>query len=499
MVRKALLLMSLRQELLKRGDPFKVLQIKVAQAVNAVPGPSRTRANELLQKARHLVDHQAKTHLRETEAAQRAVEKERLRTERENEIRAREIEASNAMAAEREERRAKKESLRLLTDSEASLMARYDALNASDAPPAIGGFSSIGSDDQREADRRLESALRDRYARQKETQPELAFGQLLESFMQAELSRQDWFGAAFIRPTDFDDYTNGVDGILEWPDEDPMTAVRLAVDFTVAETPELLRDKLDKVERGVRVKYFRSRVRNVRGRAHEASISGVPMVVLGVDRATLRKTLEETGGDPEKLSEHPIRALMVEQAFAQVGKTVREMCARLVGNVAGREVDVSERLRAAVAEYDGAASKDSGWQKKTADVAAAFARCSKEEFTRGFRSPEQGARLYELLRVFGRLEERQGRIREEYAAAKTWIGASRTHKRLSMSAHATLRLSGFRLPFFSRLRELAQSLLFGFLRFAFELVKHVEHVFARSFQFRGQWGASFRHRHFLLG
>ncbi|NBS41629.1 hypothetical protein EBS80_03130 [bacterium] len=58
-----------------------------------------------------------------------------------------------------------------------------------------------------------------------------------------------------------------------------------------------------------------------------------------------------------------------------------------------------------------------------------------------------------MLNVYRQLDEQRGRIKDEYAAAKRWAGASRTHDRLSGASAV-----------FSRLFEFPQQLFLGFLR-----------------------------------
>ena len=372
-----------------------------------------------------------------------------------------------------------------LSEQEARLKEQYERLSDEIVPAAEPeSFTRVGTSEQRREDQQRQDAQEAVYRAEREQKPELAFGSLLEAFMQTELARQDWFGARFVRSSKYDDFWNGTDGILEWLGDRPETSVRLALDFTVAEGEDNLKYKLGKVQRGVQIKNFRSTVADARGRAHESSLSNVPMVILGVDRAALRRMLQETDGDAEKLEEHPVRSLLVEQAFVQVGLQVREVAARLVGNVVGREGAVSAELRAAVEAYQAGMKSDRSFTKNVAGIAELFSGIPADEFGRGFQNKDQGSRLYQLLGVFGALRERRDRIRDEHEVAKAWVGPSRTHETLSAGLHA------LRLAWLGRLGErfglAAQQpfpeLALGDLRRALERLNRRERFFRRSLE-----------------
>lgn len=358
-----------------------------------------------------------------------------------------------------------------LSEREARLKDQYERLSDELVPSVEPeSFTRVGSPEQRRKDQERQDAQEDVYRAEREQMPELAFGSLLEAFMQTELSRQDWFGARFVRSSKYDDFWNGTDGILEWPGDRPETSVRLALDFTVAEGEANLKRKLGKVQRGVQVKYFRSTVADARGRAYESSLSNVPVVILGVDRATLRRTLQETNGDAEKLEEHPVRSLLVEQAFVQVGLQVREVAARLVGNVIGREGAVSAELRAAVESYQAGMKSDRAFTKNVAGIAELFSGIPADELGGGFQNKDQGSRLHQLLGVFDALRKRRDRIREEHEVAKAWMGPSRTHDTLSAGLHALrlARLGGFGERLGLAAQKFFLEFSFGGFRRAFE-------------------------------
>ncbi|HBP00421.1 TPA: hypothetical protein DD617_04530 [Candidatus Uhrbacteria bacterium] len=187
------------------------------------------------------------------------------------------------------------------------------------------------------------------------------------------------------------------------------------------------------------------------------------MVILGVDRATLRKILEETNTDREKLAEHPIRALLVEQAAIQTGLQVRELCARLVGNTIGRDEKISERIRTAVQMYREGIKSDREFTKKIDVVADLFSGIPKEELTQAFQDKDQADRLFQILHVYKKIEEARTQIKDELTSATQWVGDSRTHRRLAagspaLSFSSSLFIRQFFCFFFSQ--NSLQSFLF---------------------------------------
>jgi len=447
----------LRQMKDSRDPSFNMPIYKLEGAMKKIPSDRRDSATQIQQKV-----------IARTAYEQRKVESERLHLERETFARAEserlraekaavdekrrlEDEARQRVEFERlqAEKQAERERRRLdfarLTVEEEKFKRAYDSeLATMGEEPKPESFRRVGTEGRRRADQLRQDEFARQFAQEKLEEPELAFGDLLEAFMQVELMRQDWFGAQFVRTSKYDDYFNGTDGMLEWPDDRPESSARLAIDFTVAESDEVLRKKCRKIDRGVQIQYFRSSSRDARGRTFEASLSNVPIVILGVDRAMLRKILEETEGDPEKLREHPVRALMVEQAAAQVGLQVREMCARLVGTVIGREKYVSDSLREAVRAYTDGAMADRTYTKNSAEIARIFSQVTEADFSEGFHNENQASRLAQLLRVFMHLDDRRESLREESTPARQWLGESKTHERLARGL-AALRLGRFGL------------------------------------------------------
>lgn len=305
---------------------------------------------------------------------------------------------------------------------------KYERLaEYAEAPVDIRSFRHV-SDNRREKDYAYQRSVASRFA-PAPVENGVDYGGFLENVMEVELGRQDWFGAAFVRSTKYDDYLNGVDGVFEWPSDDPRNAFRLAIDFTVSENDSLLEKKLSKVERGVDVKYFRSPSRATKN-PYETSLRGQPMVILGIDRETLRNVIKETGGDPEKMREHPIRSLLLRQAIRQVELQVRSLSAQLVGNVIGREARVSENLRASVERYKERMRENPKFARDASSVVELMDGLSREDMYSGFRDQEQAHRLQQLVGIQRRLRERLDEIKSSGADLLT-LRASTLHRKLA--------------------------------------------------------------------
>jgi hypothetical protein len=400
---------------------------RISRELSEVPSNVRRQASETFQKT----------------VALEAARRKRIERERQE---LRERQASAAVDAS--------EQKLFWSEQEERAKAAYKIMSAGmrqELRPA--DFTGVGTAEERAAAQREQDVATERFARQRVEEPELQFGDLLEVFMQVELSRQDWFGAEFVQTSKHDDYFNGTDGVLEWPGDGPESSVRLALDFTVAQSDLSLNKKYRKLTKGTSVRFFRSTVPDAQGKVYEASLQNVPMVILGVDRSMLRRTLDETRGNPEKLRAHPIRALIVEQAYVQIGLQVREACARLFGNVVGNEDNVPGPLRDAVRAYADRIGADRATVRDDPSVVAKiFSGLSEQELSVGFQDKDQGSRLAQLLRVFERLRERHASLKDKLAPAKEWLGKSTTHQRLASGLAAIQALCLGRWSFFGKLQ-----------------------------------------------
>lgn len=152
------------------------------------------------------------------------------------------------------------------------------------------------------------------------------------------------------RTTKFDDFTNGVDAVIEWePEEGGAVVPRLAVDFTTSMSKETVKAKLRSLRSGAKVKYFRSQVQFAGDQPLEMSLY-VPKVILGLDSRfvadlaadaaervrtkSLRAVAGETARsiqtvDPRAFAEHPVQMLLLRQAKVQLDQQMLDFAVRL--------------------------------------------------------------------------------------------------------------------------------------------------------------------------
>lgn len=132
-----------------------------------------------------------------------------------------------------------------------------------------------------------------------------------------EIMELNWFPGSFITETsDFDDWTNGVDAVLEF--EAGRGAI---IDFTSQKDKEKLKRKVEtifeKIERGElgRAKYFKSQLD---GKQHDLKM--LPMVIIGLSHQTLTELINlHTARKNKDLENHWVRHALAEELLAQIG------------------------------------------------------------------------------------------------------------------------------------------------------------------------------------
>jgi hypothetical protein len=165
-------------------------------------------------------------------------------------------------------------------------------------------------------------------------------GPLFEALVFDQIEDSNWLGenATIIIPARFDDYVNGVDGIVEFDTDAAPSHLALAVDITrnekrVEEKFKAIRTSIDHDQLS-EVKYFRSE--NFKGR-----LSNVPRIVIGSDRAMIVDAIDlalrfkrmqknagsEFRGDFKSvrtaLEEHPIQFQILLEAQVQIESFLR--------------------------------------------------------------------------------------------------------------------------------------------------------------------------------
>jgi len=139
---------------------------------------------------------------------------------------------------------------------------------------------------------------------------------VFEALVLDQTERSNWLGtdAMTIRASKFDDYVNGVDMIVEFPEE-ISRHLALAVDVT---TSDLLVKKFLRIRKEIengrlsQIKYFNSK--NFRG-----ELKNVPRVIIGADRSTIRQVGELWLENKNKeLAVHPVRKIILDEIMVQL-------------------------------------------------------------------------------------------------------------------------------------------------------------------------------------
>lgn len=135
-------------------------------------------------------------------------------------------------------------------------------------------------------------------------------------FDQGESS--NWFGenAFLIKTTNFDDYVNGIDMVVEYDEEGGVTRMAAGIDVTfhhnVQKKIAKIKDSILNGELGI-IKYFQSEVSDIRG-----EISKIPRIIIGADVDTVRElTNEWAAGNIKRLANHPVQFQFFDEAISQ--------------------------------------------------------------------------------------------------------------------------------------------------------------------------------------
>ena len=169
--------------------------------------------------------------------------------------------------------------------------------------------------------------------------------EMFEGLMVEDLQMQNWFGnnVEVFPTTKYDDYTNGVDLVMEWENESE-EPVRLAVDVTVGMTKETLLKKLDSNDSNSAIleqledpetrggePYYMSQVKYYEVfdglEENKKSLNQIPRVVLALDKKGVRFLMEdlydkndedEFSFNRAKAEVHPAQIVLLEEARNQL-------------------------------------------------------------------------------------------------------------------------------------------------------------------------------------
>ncbi|HEY1041864.1 MAG TPA: hypothetical protein VGE48_00360 [Candidatus Paceibacterota bacterium] len=145
--------------------------------------------------------------------------------------------------------------------------------------------------------------------------------EIMEGIIYDQSERSDWLGpyAQTIRASEYDDYVNGIDLVVEFDEpERSRSHLALGVDATFSRTniEKKLRRVKDEIDSGslASIKYFRSQNGRFMGR-----LTNVPRVVTGMEKDRLLELATIWNQDDNKtLAAHPAQRLLLAQIAQQL-------------------------------------------------------------------------------------------------------------------------------------------------------------------------------------
>jgi len=203
-------------------------------------------------------------------------------------------------------------------------------------------------------DKKLALELKRQY---KMNQTEAA--RILELFLITEIENSAILGDGYVfRTTDYDDYCNHVDAVVE-QDVDESFTPRLAVDFTTSRIDKVISGKMTRVKRGAHIKYYESESEDLKGNQAEMSLERVPAVVLGFDEKYLdviakfayknKRKVSKRGEFNQQITEdtiplpvfkdHPFREVLLKQALIQLDLQINIASATIIKRLLRQKAD----------------------------------------------------------------------------------------------------------------------------------------------------------------
>ena len=351
-----------RREKEKQGDPRALAAKKNRSGAEQAPAASKRieekervarREQARLQKVREDEERQRREIDRKAEAARvekaaRIQEQERIAREaqerREQKRHAESLAYAQARLARGEKPRTREE----VADAEllfATYRAKWIATGGHPDPRSFSSFPDTMIKWGMDADATMRKTI------EEPGSTGVVYGTGLELFLGVEIEAQRWIEAQVIRIAAVDDYSNSLDLALEFP-YDPELGIypRLAIDFTTATDPEVLRHKLEKQGRGTNVNFFRSKEEVRDGGPFEGRVEDLPIVILGVNGTVLSDVGAAIRRGETIGPDHPIKTVLLRQAYIQVGLQIRELAATFVGK-ALRNMPTEQKTLAAVWAY----------------------------------------------------------------------------------------------------------------------------------------------------
>lgn len=164
-----------------------------------------------------------------------------------------------------------------------------------------------------------------------------------------------WFGktAQTVKTSKFDDYKNGVDMIVSFPEGRSVQYLGLATDVTFSSDPKVMRDKFSGLRSQIRngtlatVKYFHH------GKYHE-QLRKLPEVIIGVSIKMVRELEDLWVADKNtSLANHRVGVLLLKQIEAQLiafGKYAQSMNQTEAAQIYGDRLEIIRGILAEKAE-----------------------------------------------------------------------------------------------------------------------------------------------------
>ncbi len=229
--------------------------------------------------------------------------------------------------------------------------------------PNLDDFDDIYS--LAEIDKDKERLAKQKEKEQKETHERAL---ILEAILADQIEKSNWFGenCCTVLASNYDDRFSHTDLILEFNQKEKI--VRLAVDITMAENPEILETKRtyikEDIEKGqlTNLKYFASEIDpNIKGR-----ILGIPRIIIGVDKGLIHKLSGMiVSKKTKKLAEDAIQLNLLKAIKSQLENEIKYAKLYFRKNikkrisVANRHQEVLKIINQVLEQKEKALSKDS--------------------------------------------------------------------------------------------------------------------------------------------
>lgn len=150
---------------------------------------------------------------------------------------------------------------------------------------------------------------------------ESRLGVVFEAILSEHIELSDWLGQDTItkKTSLFDDFVNGVDEIIEYPQDLQTDHLPLAIDITYG-GEQVLKEKLLKIQKDIQdgkfseIKYFEDYNGN-----HANEPVKMPKALLAIDREmVIELALMWVEGNKKRLAEHPVQIQILDELLIQL-------------------------------------------------------------------------------------------------------------------------------------------------------------------------------------